>query len=144
MEFEKWEPIGSCGIGRLHEKRVMAELEIGIAFLQQISYETDSNCAEIGIMWAGCEVGDTEVQYPEIGLKWNAGRMSQPPINYVCACQDALSAFNHAVDWSALDIDELQKQFVITSWNDGGEGFAEEVGLSPDEAKSRLELRMSY
>lgn len=138
-----WEPIGECGTGRWPEERgrVIAELELGIAFLRCISCETDPDCIKLGIMYSECEVGDRITEYPQIGLWWNSDVMSLPPNHYVTACQNALLVLSEVL-WDSNDIRQMRKLFVISSWHDGGCHFGEEFGIDDDNIDEEVERLM--
>jgi len=108
-----WESIGSCGFGNLRweQDRILANLQMGIAFLTQVSHPIKAENAKLGIMWTEYETSEGISAYPHIGIWWNSEVMSSPPLNYVCACQNALSVFDSAVDWSAINFDEMRIRF---------------------------------
>src|ERR1017187_7921156 len=91
------EHIGSCGISQGSGAWALGELELGICYILHACGEPPKGY-ELGIVWHEHELGD----YPVIGISWE-GPYDAPP-EYIRDAEKALSRFNDAVDWAAIDL----------------------------------------
>lgn len=99
------ENIGECGIGQMPGDRdwIIVQLELGICYLKAVLGPPPKRC-KLEVIWHEHELGD----YPSIGLTWNQGELGERERNYIARCDVALSIFNEAVDWSAIDISNVE------------------------------------
>ena len=94
-----WETIGDCGGGTLplEREQVLAELRLGIAFLEAYVGPPPAGC-RLDVLWR-----EFEPSYPTIGLHWEPNQVSGDEVwGYVSHCGDALGLLHQAVDWGAL------------------------------------------
>ena len=93
-----WETIGDCGGGTLplEREQVLAELRLGIAFLEEYVGPPPAGC-RLEVLWR-----EFEPSYPTIALHWEGSVSSDQVWGYVSHCSDALNLLHQAVDWSAL------------------------------------------
>ncbi len=93
-----WETIGDCGGGTLplERERVLAELRLGIAFLEQYVAPPPAGC-RLDLLWR-----EFEPSYPTIGLHWEESVSREEVWGYISECSDALTVFHEAVRWNAL------------------------------------------
>ena len=106
------EHIGSCGIFQGSGAWAVGELKLGICYILHACGEPPKGY-ELAIVWHEHELGD----YPAIGISWE-GPYDAPP-EYIRDAERALSRFNEAVDWAAIDpgrepdVDDHAQQAVI-------------------------------
>ncbi len=93
-----WETIGDCGAGTLPLERdqVLAELQLGIAFLRAYVGAPPAAC-ELSVLWR-----ELEPSYPTIALHCGDDASPEEVWGYVSQCGDALTLLHQSVDWSAL------------------------------------------
>lgn len=93
-----WETIGDCGGGSLplERDRVLAELRLGLAFLEHYVGPAPAGC-RLELLWR-----DFEPSYPTIALHWDAPATAEAIWGYVSECSDALSLLHESVSWDAI------------------------------------------
>lgn len=93
-----WETIGDCGVGTLplEREQVLAELRLGIAFLEAYVGPPPAGC-RLEVLWR-----ELEPSYPTIALQREATVAPEDVWAYVSQCGDALTLLHDSVAWGSL------------------------------------------